>query len=780
MDSSTQKLMVSWRGLGLLCILLNALYSSFVAADDGTIHIVHLTSNPDELSEPEMSHKAYLAAALGNSSENVDACLIYCYKNVFNGFAAKLTSEQAYTMSRLDGVLNVIPNAIGKIQTTNSWRFLGVESRSDPLTGALWQKAKFGEDVIIGVVDSGIWPESPSFTDVGVGPIPARWKGECIEADVFTKELCNRKLIGAKFFHDGNPGVTNETFLYDYNSARDIEGHGTHVASTAAGNFVPGANNNGYGNGTAKGGAPHARIAVYKVCWTDAACSFADMVAAIDEAIADGVDIITISISGLTGTPFYQDLVAIASFNAMKNGILVSFAASNEGPSSGTVNHVEPWVVTVAAGTQDRFLGAAVHVGLVGQRLPALKLKGSTRTNYSTVTAPLAILPQESRFCFNGTLNPADVEGKIVFCLIGDLSEFILDKALVVQDAGGVGIIVGNTDEIMDFQLRYAPDFGFPGVLVAASDASRIEAFISTSFGQYNANAVQPVATIFGGNTTKGVRPAPTVADFSSRGPTSATLNILKPDIMAPGVDILAAFADNRMPYVFMGGTSMATPHIGGIAALLKAIHPRWSPAAIKSAIMTSAKVLDNTNKPIQDFDGSIATPFALGSGFVHPLAAADPGLVYDATTRDYTLYLCALGYGDQNVEVISGEKDFCSREKYFPSPSNLNYPSLSVANLTDETTIITRRVANVGTPRSVYVVSYQAPPGVKMTIAPTILRFSRLYQTKSFTVKLQRTEPGDYSQESYLFGSYTWSSGRYHVKSPIVLGTQPYNKTAS
>ncbi|KAL3698810.1 hypothetical protein R1sor_012886 [Riccia sorocarpa] len=781
---TTMRLPVSWRGLGFLCLLLNALCSSFAVAhdSDGTIHIIHLSTNPnkDGQEEPEMTHKAYLKAALGNSSDEVDSCLIYCYKNVFNGFAAKLTSEQVNTMTSLDGVISVIPNSFGKVQTTNSWRFLGVESRSDPLTGALWQKANFGEDVIIGIIDTGIWPESPSFRDDGIGPIPGRWKGECIDADLFTKDLCNRKLIGAKFFHDANPGVTNDTFLYDYNSARDIDGHGTHVSSIAAGNFVAGANSNGYANGTAKGGAPYARIATYKVCWTNAACSFADIVAAIDEAIADGVDVISISIGGTPqGTPFYLDMVSIASFNAMKHGILISFAAGNEGPYTETVNHVEPWVVTVAAGSQDRFLGADVHVGLAGERLPALKLRGSSRTNYSTISAPLAVLPEASRYCYNGTLDSTDVEGKIVFCLQGDISELWYDKAYVVEAAGGVGIIVGVTAEAFDYQLKTAPDFyGFPGVIVAAPDASLIESFISAGFGQYSAGAIQPVATIFGGRTLKGIRPSPTVGDFSGRGPNPVTPDILKPDIMAPGVDILAAFADNRVPYMIMYGTSMAAPHIGGIAALLKAIHPKWSPAAIKSAIMTSARIHDNTNRAIRDFDGSTATPFAVGSGFVNPVAAADPGLVYDASPRDYSLFLCALGYGDMNVEVISGAKNFCSKEKYYPAAANLNYPSLSVANLTDETTVITRRVANVGIPRSVYVVSYQAPPGVKMTISPTILRFTALYQTKTFKVKFQRTEPADYSKQTYIFGSYTWSSGRYHVKSPIVLGTQPYNTT--
>lgn len=188
--------------------------------------------------------------------------------------------------------------------------------------------------------------------------------------------MCYRKLIGAKYFFAGNPEITNATFDdgLEYRSARDINGHGTHVAATAAGSFAP-ASWKGFANGTAKGGAPQARIAVYKVCWNLGGCTFADVSAAIDEAIADGVDIISISISGSNDLPFYQDPVTISAYQAMKAGIVVAFAASNNGPTAKTVNHVEPWSVTVAATSHDRFIGSEVFIRLADGPQPRLRLR---------------------------------------------------------------------------------------------------------------------------------------------------------------------------------------------------------------------------------------------------------------------------------------------------------------------------------------------------------------------------------------------------------------------
>ncbi|BBN03200.1 hypothetical protein Mp_2g21570 [Marchantia polymorpha subsp. ruderalis] len=591
--------------------------------------------------------------------------------------------------------------------------------------------------------------------------------------------MCYRKLIGAKYFFAGNPEITNATFDdgLEYRSARDINGHGTHVAATAAGSFAP-ASWKGFANGTAKGGAPQARIAVYKVCWNLGGCTFADVSAAIDEAIADGVDIISISISGSNDLPFYQDPVTISAYQAMKAGIVVAFAASNNGPTAKTVNHVEPWSVTVAATSHDRFIGSEVSIRLADGPQPRLRLRGATLNSNATTTAPL-VLASEVKLanasiplatsCFKSSLDPEQVAGKIVFCLKLSPLEIITSKAEEVLNAGGVGMIVGNGWSLGDHTVE-AEEFVLPAVYITATDSQRVQDFL-TRCDLDSCNFRNTRATIFTGKTWLGVRPAPVVAEFSSTGPSGVTQDILKPDIAAPGVKVLAAWIDGT--YNAIDGTSMATPHISGVIALIKSIHPKWSPAAIKSAIMTTAITVDNSNHKIQNIQNKPAGPFSTGSGLVNPNAAVDPGLVYEAGPRDYTLFLCALNYTDQMVEVVTGEPNSCSSQKFFPSASSLNYPSVSIGDLKKITTV-TRRVTNVGAARSVYKVSIQAPKGVKVSISPSRLSFSNVYETKSFNIRLQRTLKTDADSETYVFGSYTWSDGRHKVRSPIVVGHQP------
>ncbi|KAG6545046.1 hypothetical protein Mapa_013740 [Marchantia paleacea] len=772
---------MSQQGLGLLCILTLLFTTALVsAAADDKLHVVYLSPNRPKKDDAAYSHRGYLKAALG-SADDVDDCLVYCYTKVFDGFAAKLTTEQATKLSKMEGVLSVVPNTRLEPTTTSTWKFLDVESSDSDAanTGALWERAHYGRDVIIGVIDTGIWPESESFHDRGLGPIPARWKGECVEGQEWTTENCNRKLIGAKYFFAGNPFVTNSSFEQgdEFRSARDMEGHGTHVAATAAGSFAP-ASWNGFANGTAKGGAPQARIAMYKVCWNMAGCMDADISAAIDEAIADGVDIISISISGYNDQPFWKDAMTIAAYQAMKAGILVAFAGSNSGPAARTVNHVEPWSFTVAATTHDRFIGSDVFIRLAASPQPRLRLRGATLNSNATTTAPLVLGSQvaspgsdtaSAMSCFESTLDPEQVIGKIVFCLKDSPLESITDKGVEVLNAGGVGMIVGNGLALGDHTLETV-EHVLPAVHITAIDSQRVQDYL-TRCDLEACNFRNTRATIFTGRTWLGVRPAPVIADFSSTGPSGVTQDILKPDIAAPGVNVLAAWTDGT--YNSISGTSMATPHISGVIALIKSIHPRWSPAAIKSAIMTTAITVDNSNRFIRNIQKKPAGPFSTGSGLVNPNAAVDPGLVYEAGPRDYTLFLCALGYTDQMVEVITAEPNSCSSQRYFPSPSNLNYPSVSVGDLKKITTL-TRRVTNVGAAKSVYTVSIQAPRGVRVSISPSRLSFSHVYETKSFNIRLQRTLKTDADSESYVFGSYTWSDGKHKVRSPIVVGHQP------
>ncbi|KAL3678857.1 hypothetical protein R1sor_021813 [Riccia sorocarpa] len=762
--------MVLFQRIWWACFFFSLFAVVSVTATETESYIVHLSRHRHGKNGELQSHRQYLEAVLG-TPEEVEESLIYRYENVFDGFAAKLTSEQATKLSRMPGVLSIVPNAKAEPTTTSSWKFLGLESSRVPNTGTVWDKTKLGQDVIIGVVDTGIWPESISFSDKGLCAIPARWKGKCVDGQNFTAaEHCNKKLIGAKWYYAANPNVP---FDREYNSSRDNQGHGTHVSSTAAGAFAP-ASFEGYANGTAKGGAPGARIAMYKVCWLNAACYYGDMVAAIDDAITDGVDVISISIGGENATPFYYDPVAIASFQALKAGILINFAAGNAGPELKTVNHVEPWSFTVAATTQDRFTGSRVVIQPWGGS-PGLEFKGATFANHSTLTAPIVLgsevaigRREYATFCDDGYLDPWKVQGKIVFCLKGRQDEWVFRKADAVSKAGGVGVIVGNSDELED-ELE-SMFLNIPAIHVKARDARRIVDYLSRCDFEVCVFRNE-TATIFKGTTFYGEKPAPVVADFSSSGPSGVTTDILKPDIAAPGVDILAAWIDGNDRFVQISGTSMATPHISGVTALVKAAHPKWTPSAIKSAIMTTAKPQDNVRRRIKNYLGEPAGAFSTGSGLVDPVAAINPGLVYDAVWSDYALFLCALNYEDRAVEIITGEKGFCTG-KTIPHPTDLNYPSVSVGDLS-KPTIITRTVTNVGHPKSVYSVRIDHPKGVKVSITPSKLLFDKSLQKKTFTIRLERSHPVG-SEESYVFGSFTWEDGEHLVRSPIVVGNLP------
>ena len=197
----------------------------------------------------------------------------------------------------------------------------------------------------------GIWPESPSFTDDGYGPIPQKWKGICQAGASFSSNSCNRKLIGARWYADD---IDKSVLDGDFLSPRDSDGHGTHTASTAGGNLVGNVSLHGLAAGAARGGAPHARIAIYKVCWRRR-CSDACIMKAIDDAIHDGVDVLSLSIGGPFGSP--------GTLHAVANGITVVYSAGNAGPAAQTVGHSSPWLITVAASTVDRLFPTVITLG---------------------------------------------------------------------------------------------------------------------------------------------------------------------------------------------------------------------------------------------------------------------------------------------------------------------------------------------------------------------------------------------------------------------------------
>ncbi|CAO2197293.1 unnamed protein product [Urochloa humidicola] len=677
------------------------------------------------------SHHDLLSDVLGSKEDSL-ASMVHNYKHGFSGFAAMLTEAQAKQVAEFPEVISVKPSRSCSATTTRSWDFLGLDHQ---IPSDLLQKSRHGEDIIIGVVDTGIWPESRSFNDVGYGPVPSRWKGECVVGQGWNHSTCNRKIIGARFY---SAGVPEEILKPDYLSPRGVSSHGTHTASTAAGSIVEAVSFNGLAAGTARGGAPRARIAVYKSLWGTGSGkgNTATVLAAIDDAIHDGVDVLSLSLSN-------PDENSFGALHAVQKGITVVYAAGNNGPRPQTVANTAPWAITVAASKIDRSFPTVITLGnkqqIVGQSL-YYQGKNSSRSSFTDLL--------NGGSCTADILNGTDLQGATLYCSapvsIGARSPFeVFQTALQLIKMGkGSGLIfaqytVDDLDLTSDCQ-------GIPCVLVDFDTGKQIL--------KYEADASSPVVKIGPARSITGKEiVAPKVASFSSRGPSTDYADFLKPDIAAPGASILAAKRDS---YGFSSGTSMATPHVAGIIALLKALHPNWSPAALKSAIVTTASVTDEYDMPIlaEGLPRKIADPFDYGGGNIDPNKAADPGLIYDIGPSDYNYFFnCAIKKSvDCNATSVPG---------YL-----LNLPSISVPDLRYPVTI-PRTVTNVGEVDAIYHVAVQSPLGVKMDVEPSVLVFNATNKVHTFQVKLS---PLWKRQGDYTFGSLTWYDEKRTVRIPI------------
>lgn len=666
---------------------------------------------------------------------------LYDYRFTYNGFAAKLTPEQAQQIQNVPGVVAVTPDEIQQADTITTPTFLGLTQ-----PGGLWSQLGgpnlAGEGIIVGIIDSGIWPENGSFADNGSYKALPRWKGTCVTGEEWTTANCNKKLIGARYFNAGYGGDAgiNATRPWEFNSPRDYNGHGSHTSSTAAGNYNVPASADGTSFGKVSGMAPRARIAVYKALWSTqdgstASGTTSDLVAAIDAAVADGVNVINYSISGSTTS--VTDPAEQAFLNAAGAGVFVAASAGNSGPTASTVAHNSPWVMTVAASSHDRGYSSSVTLG-DGGVYQGVSL-GSGTAMLPLIKSTAAGLPgadaTQVRLCFSGTLDPAVVAGKIVQCDRGTNAR--VDKSLAVQMAGGLGMILTNTSaNSLNADIHYVPSIHTDEVAGAA-----IKAYIDAA----GAGATAQIAP--GQLVTVE---APVTASFSSRGPARAISgNLLKPDITAPGVDVLAAVAPtiNGRNYDFYSGTSMSSPHVAGLAALLKQAHPNWTPAMIKSALMTTASQVTNWGNPIA------GNPFGFGAGHVSPTAANDPGLVYNAMPKDYAAFLCGQGLVN-DARCLLGAI----------SASDLNLPSIAVGSLAGSQTV-KRTVTNVGMAAATYNVAISVP-GFTATVTPASLTLAS-GQSKSFTVTFTRTTA---ALNAYAFGAMTWSDGKHKVRSPIAL----------
>ncbi|GLU11505.1 hypothetical protein SLE2022_282450 [Rubroshorea leprosula] len=709
------------------------------ATDEGRkVHIVYMGSLIGGKYSPMSQHLSLLKGITGNDS--AANFLIRSYGRSFNGFAANLTEQEVKELASMKEVVSVFPSIPLQLHTTRSWDFLG-------LTETIKRNTTIESDIIIGVIDSGIWPESESFNDKGFGPPPKKWKGVCHGGKNFT---CNNKIIGARYYTPAN-------------STRDYVGHGTHTASIAAGNPVTGASFFGLAQGTARGGVPSARIAAYKVC--DEVCNSEDLLAAFDDAIADGVDLMTISLGAVDTVDFFQDTMAIGAFHAMQNGILTINSAGNSGIFGPLfTTSISPWMLSVAASSTDRLFISNVALGngntlrgfainsfsLNGTKFPLIHGKDASFRNCSKSRAKLC----------RGCLDSNAVKGKIVLC-----DEF--DGIVEAKKAGAVGSVL----------LNDAHNFVADIVSLPASALSKRNYSLVMSYLNSTKNSVAEILRTEAINEYA----APLVAPFSSLGPNYIVPDVLKPDLSAPGVDILAAYSpiappsddpsdQRRVKYNILSGTSMSCPHAAALAAYVKTFHSDWSPSAIKSALMTTASPMNRKINPYSEI--------AYGSGHINPVNAVDPGLVYEALKEDYIKLLCSIGYKSDLVRRVSGDNSSCPEASHNVPARDLNYPSLAaqVPAKKPFTVQFHRTVTNVGTATSTYKAEMSPNSNLTVTVVPAVLSFKSLNEKKSFNVTVTGNA---LTPASFVSTDLVWSDGNHKVRSPIVIHTfQSINST--
>ncbi|CAM9003917.1 unnamed protein product [Rhodiola kirilowii] len=745
----------------------------FVAVIGKQTYIIHM--KPQVKPETFDTHRDWYSASLHSLESSPDTTILYTYDAVFHGFAASLDPDQVETLRKSDSVLGVYEDEVYHLHTTRSPEFLGLDSETGVWEGRETEDLNSAmHDVIVGVLDSGVWPESASFEDFGMPDVPARWRGECEAGPDFSPKVCNKKLIGARSFSKGfrmSSGGSIRKNSKEVESPRDSAGHGTHTSSTAAGSRVANASLLGYASGTARGMAVNARVATYKVCWSSG-CFGSDILAAMDRAILDGVDVLSLSLGGGSG-PYYRDTIAIGAFVAMDKGIFVACSAGNSGPTKASLANVAPWIMTVGAGTLDRDFPAFATLG--ANKYVGVSLYSGNGMGDKAVPLVYDRENSSSNLCLPGSLNPATVRGKVVLCDRGINSR--VEKGQVVRDAGGVGMILANT--AITGEELVADSHLLPAVAVGKKVGDMIRVYVRTD--------PNPTALLNFGGTVLDVKPSPIVAAFSSRGPNMVTPQILKPDVIGPGVNILAAWTEATGPsgmekdvrktkFNIMSGTSMSCPHISGLAALLKAAHPNWSPSAIKSALMTTAYTQDNTGFPLRDASGGgLSTPWAHGSGHVDPQKALSPGLVYDTSPDEYIKFLCSM-YTLQHLQTIVKRPNVTCAKK-FSDPGQLNYPSFSILFGKKRTARYTRTLTNVGTAGSIYQVTLDVPSPITATVKPMKLAFKNVGDKLSYTVTFVSSKAASQMAKP-LFGSIMWSNDQHQVKSPVAFSWNEYGET--
>ena len=645
----------------------------------------------DARSDKVADYQAYLTKRQNGIAAGVGAEVMSRSTLSASSFTARLSSKQATDLSQSRDVMMVVKDTAFSLDTYKSPEFLGLVGPKN--TPGVWAANggvdKAGAGVVVGILDSGIWPESGSFAGQKIdrnptGPFSIYRKGNTIymqkkDGKVFrgvcqpgekcNVDDCNSKIVGARYYPDAflDSVPPQERYEAEYISTRDGDGHGSHTASTAAGNNGVDASVEGRYFGKVSGMAPAAKIAAYKVCFSDldpdtGGCYTSSTLSAVDDAIADGVDVINYSISGATNT--VVDAVEFAFLNAAAAGVFVATSAGNSGPTASTVAHNSPWVTTVAAsthvnyentvvlGNQAKYKGASIS----DQTVPSTPLVNSTTIPAASTTAGVTA----ATLCGPGSLTAA-AAGKIVICTRGTYDR--VAKSAEVKRAGGVAMVLANPT------AGQSLDADFHSVPTSHVDKAAGDAIIA-----YAATAGATASFVLG-NTTGVETPLPQVAGFSSRGPAIAnSADVIKPDISAPGVSVLAAVAPpsgGGRSFDLYSGTSMSSPHIAGLAAFMLGVHPEWSPMAVKSAMMTTAYDLRNSDNTPN------TNPFDEGAGHVDPKKFFDPGLVVTSTPVEWIGFIKGQGASIPGTESIPAM-----------AATDLNIPSMAKGQVTSSVVI--------------------------------------------------------------------------------------------
>ncbi|MEO0574288.1 MAG: S8 family serine peptidase [Pseudomonadota bacterium] len=702
---------------------------------------------------------------------------IYSYCHTMNGFAARLTPAEAAELQSHEDVVQIWADYSVEIETNSTSDFLGLNDGDKGLRARGGLK---GENIVIGVLDTGAVQEHPSFADTVDGELvykapPESWTGICQEGEAWSADDCNNKLVGARWYVDGFLAGRGSVVEGEFLSPRDSSGHGTHTASTAGGNPVE-ADISGTPAGTISGMAPRARIAVYKVCWlspgaTNFSCFFSDSAAATDQAVADGVDVLNFSVGTAAS---FTDLQDLAFLNATNAGVFVARSGGNDGPGFATINAGEPWVTSVAASTTD---GPALTLG-AGINAPA-SVAGNYTAVEGAITQPLSVSGDITADV--GVADPLDACAPLTNDLTGQIALIargtcgFVAKVESAVVAGAVAVIIYSDDRPLTRLGGTATALtqSVPGVMIENAAGLALVAAAAGDTVNASLNNTTFVTTERTGNVMAG---------FSSRGPYSTIPGWISPDITAPGVQILAAYAPDQADgsegglYDYLSGTSMSGPHIAGLGALIKEGRPEWSPAQIKSAMMTTAR------QDVVKEDGvTPADPFDFGAGHVVPNDAVSPGLTYDAGSIDYLAASC--GTATPVPGLTAADCDFIANGLgESTDPEDLNLPSIGMNGIPGTKTV-TRTVTAVSdfnlkkgrksysSKKQKFTVEIDAPPGFSVSVSPTKLK---LRPGESATYEITVASDGAAANE-WAFGAITWknkNSKGNDVRSPIAVNT--------